>query len=99
MESLATFAYPSYLTSGNTSHEGIVFHILGDNSPSSNQCAAAYGMTAYHRAVRSERCTFLYQCLGINSVDGKVGTRCGYIGEHTRWTAKHIVLNLHALID
>ena len=98
-ETFAAFADPADLSGGHTCHQGIGLHVLGHHSSSSDKGTLAYRMAADDSAIGTQRGTFANPGFGIHAMHGKMRTRRGHIGEHTAWTAEHIVLNLNAFID
>ena len=98
VETLATLAHPTDATGGNACHKGIVGNIAGDNGSGGYEGGTTNSVTADNGAIGTERRSLFNQGLGIYSMNGEMGTGRSDIGEHTRRTAEHIVLNFNALI-
>ena len=99
IKTTATFADPAELTGGNSDHQGKVLDVLSDNRAAANKGTFANGVTTDDGAVGSEGGAFADECLGIDAVNGEMGTWCRDIGEDAGWAAEHIVFYLHTFID
>ena len=97
VETLAALAHPTNAAGGNACHKGIVGDIAGDNGSGGYEGGTTYSVTTDNGAIGAKRRSLLNQGLGIDSMNGEMGTGRGDIGEHTRRTAEYIVLNLNAL--
>ena len=99
VKALAAFAHPTDLSGRHTCHQSVGFDVLGHHSTRGNEGAFTHRMSANHRAVGSQRGTLADAGLGIHTMHGKMGARCGHISEHATRSTKHIILNINAFVN
>ena len=102
--SLVVNPLPSFINAPNPScwhscHEGVVFHVFGDDGACCYHGVLADGDAADYGAVGSQRGAFSDQGLLIYSVDGIFRSRHGDVGEHAARSAEDVVFQLYAFVD
>ena len=98
-KAFAAFADPAYLTCRNSGHQSVVLYIGGHHGAGAYHGAAADGMTAHYRAVRTEGRALAHARTRVNPVHRKVRPRGVYVGEHAGWTAEDIVFQLDTFVN
>lgn len=98
VETLAALTHPTDAAGGNACHKGIVGDITGYYRSGGYEGGTTNGVTAYNGAIGTKRRALLNQGLGIDSMNGEMGTGRGDIGEYTRRAAEDIILYLNTFI-
>ena len=96
---MATFANPADTSCRDTSHEGIVGHIVCDNSSGSNQCTTTDIVSTDNSTVGTERCSLFDSCFGVDAMHWEVGAGCCNVGEDATGTAEDVIFDGDTLID
>ncbi len=99
VEAAAAFTDPADATGGNACHEGIIGNIFCHDGSGGDESAATYCVATDDGAVGSKGGAFTDEGVGVDTVDGEVGTGRGDIGEHAGGSAEDVVFYLYAFVD
>ena len=96
---MPALAYPPYLPGRHAGHQGVIFHILGHNSPGGNHSATPYCMTTNYGTIGSQGSSLAYERARVRVMYRKMSPRGNHIREYARRATENIVFDFNAFVD